>query len=116
MRTAAAVVVPVPTIATPRLGTALSCDVLAEPGMELEQLRTGLMASDMAAIDACITEWITVSSDVLSICVTMVGVSVTAGVDEAAADSAGVVGAPSVGKRTGESRLICSGPEPVGTR
>ena len=74
------------------------------------------MASDMAAIDACTTEWITVSSDVLSICVTMVGVSVTAGVDEAAAGSAGVVVAPSVGKRTAGSRLICSGLEPVRTK
>ena len=63
------------------------------------------MASDMAATDACTAEWITVSSNALSICVTMVGISVTAGVDEGAAGSAVVAVAPSVcrKKNSGES-------------
>ena len=34
----------------------------------------GRIASDMAATDVCTADWITVSSDVLSICVAMVGV------------------------------------------
>ena len=42
--------------------------------MELERVSMGRIALDMAATDACTADWITVSSDVLSICVAMVGV------------------------------------------
>ena len=45
-----------------------------EPGLDLEQVCMGRIASVMAATDACTADWITVSSDVLSICVAMVGV------------------------------------------
>ena len=76
----------------------------------------GRIASDMAAIDACTADSITVSSDVLLICVAMVGVSVITTVDKAAASSVIVVVASSAGKRTAGSRLIRSGLEPVETR
>ena len=87
-----------------------------EPDLDLERLSMGQIASDMAATDACTADWITVSSDVLSICVAMVGVSVVATVDKAAAGSVVVVVAPSEGKRATNSRLIRSGLEPVETR
>ena len=74
------------------------------------------IASDMAAIDACTADWITVSSDVLLISVAMVGVSVITTVVKAAAGSVVVVVALSVGKRTADSCLRCSGLEPVETR
>ena len=45
-----------------------------EPDLDLERVSMGRIASDMAATDACTADWITVSSDVLSICVAMVGV------------------------------------------
>ena len=63
----------------------------------------------MAATDACTADWITVSSDVLSICVAMVGVSVVTAVDKAADGSVVVVVALSVGTRAADSRLIRSG-------
>ena len=54
-----------------------SCVVCREePDLDLERLSMGRIASDMAATDACTADWITVSSDVLSICVAMVGVSI----------------------------------------
>ena len=74
------------------------------------------IASDMAAIDACTADWLTVFSDVLLICVAMVGVFVITTVDKAAAGSVVVVVALSVGKRTADSRLRRSGLEPVETR
>ena len=70
----------------------------------------------MAAIDAFTADWITVSSDVLFICVAMVGVSVITTVDIAAAGFVIVVVTPSAGKRTADSRLIRSGLEPVDSR
>ena len=73
------------------------------------------IASDMAATDACTVDWITVCSDVLLICVAMVGVSVVTAVDKASAGSVVVVVALSVGKRAAESRLIRSGLELVET-
>ena len=45
-----------------------------EPDLDLEQVSMGRIASDMAATDACTADWITVSSDVLLICMAMVGV------------------------------------------
>ena len=47
-----------------------------EPDLDLERLSVGQIASDMAATDACTADWITVSIDVLSICLSMVGVFV----------------------------------------
>ena len=70
----------------------------------------------MAATDACTADWITVSSDVLSICVAMVGVFVVTAVTKAADGSVVVVVALSVGTRAADSRLIRSGLEPVETR
>ena len=76
----------------------------------------GRIDSDMTATDVCTADWLTVSSDVLSIYVAMVGVSVVTAVDKAAAGSVVVVVALSVGKRTANSRLIRSGLEQVETR
>ena len=45
-----------------------------KPDLDLERLIMGRIASDMAATDACTADCITFSSDVLSICVAMVGV------------------------------------------
>ena len=70
----------------------------------------------MAATDACAADWITVSSDVLSICVAMVGVSVVTAVTKAADGSVVVVVALSVGTRAADSCLIRSDLEPVETR
>ena len=87
-----------------------------EPVLDLERLNTGRIASDMAATNACAADWITVYSNVLSICVAMVGVSMVTAVDKAAAGSIVVVVTLSVGKRAADSRLICSGLEPVQKR
>ena len=67
-------VAPVPTTATPRVRPSL-VEWREEPVLDLEQLSMKRIASDMAATDACTADWITVSSYVLSICVTTVGVS-----------------------------------------
>ena len=78
--------------------------------MDLKRLSMGRIGSEMAATDACTADWITVSSNVPSMCVTMVGVSVITAVDKAAA-SCVVVVAPSVEKRVADNRLIRSGLE-----
>ena len=57
----------------------------------------------MAATDACTADWITVSSDVLSICVAMVGVSVVIAVTKAADGSVVVVVAVSRNESSGQS-------------
>ena len=108
-------VAPVPTTATPRVRPSL-LEWREEPVLDLEQLSMRRIASDMAATDACTADWITVSSYVLSICVTTVGVSIVTAVDKAAARSVVVVVAPSVRKRAADSRLIRSDLEPVETR
>ena len=108
-------VAPVPTTATPQVRPSL-IEWREEPVLDLEQLSMRRIASDMAATDACTADWITVSSYVLSICVTTVGVSIVTAVDKAAARSVVVVVAPSERKRAADSRLIRSDLEPVETR
>ena len=77
-----------------------------EPDLDLKRLSMGRIASDMAATDACTADWITVSSNVLSICVAMVDVSVITAVDKAVAGSVVVVVTLSVGKRTVDSQSL----------